>query len=363
MKVFNILAVASALIGCKDDPVNEGAGMYIEGGKDILFTQVSVYTVTQKKVSGGSTFRRGYTTHYLTSTDLASGQELKRLKIGDHRERVEFLGSLGGRAWFYSHDPALGLHSRHPQTLAVELSSKDMMAKNSALAVGFTEQARQQGLDTSGRHLFASTKDGYHYRIDPQTLMAVRTEPHTLRRKSAGDRATAHSCYLNDTLEVQFVGSGSRKELRVERKRPNEKSNAFFFRNKPLPPPSEWYYETVSEDTLSAISLLDPEWIVNTTEPAPRAFYNKALSLGNTLFVLSKSLLGNEYHWLVTALEVPYTGEVRQLWQHALTATGPLAYNEKKLLYAGVAGNKLVLVFANGITALEVGSGKVLWSN
>jgi hypothetical protein len=179
--IFVLLSLLT-LFSCRQQPVNEDGGLFVADGKAVLFTTQSEFTVTSKKTRGGSTTRSGYTNFFLLATDAATGQELQKIKLGNYKERTEYLGNLGGKAWFFSHNPAIGLHSRNTQTLQVETATKDIITKNPVLSAGLTEASYQQGIDSSGKYLFATSKDGYHYLVDPQTLLAAKTDERTNRR-------------------------------------------------------------------------------------------------------------------------------------------------------------------------------------
>lgn len=366
MKINQWLLLAlPLLVACKDEPINTaGGGLHSANGQTVLFTPISVYTVTSKKTSGGSTFRRGYTTAYLRATDLATGQEIKKIKIGDFQNRIEFLGSLGGKAWFFSYDPAIGLHTRNAQTLAVEQTVKDILAKNPSLSVGFTEQGYQQGIDSSGKYLFATTKDGYHYLIDPQTLQATKTDERVQRRfYSSGARRMSFAVELNDSLKISCTSGNGRNSLEVEKEQIDAKAYAFYARGRNEPISKSLYYRTVAKDTVADISFIDPVLLPDMQGPASANNRDPILKTGNTVFILSKNLLGNTFHWVITAVEVPYTGTAQQLWQQPLPSTEQLASNEKEMRFAGLAAGKLVLVFANTIITLNATDGKVLWQH
>jgi hypothetical protein len=349
------------LLSCKQQPVYEGGGVFVAEGKAVLFTTQSVFTVTSKKTRGGSTTRSGYTTAYLSAIDVATGQELQKVKLGDYKERVDYLGNLGGKAWFFSYNPAIGLHSRHAQTLQVETSAKDIIAKNPALSAGFTEGAYQQGVDSSGKYLFATTKDGYYYLIDPVTLAATKTGERSHRRYYiSGSKRFGFNVAMNDSLEVRWKGGSGRRALVLEKQRFDKDSYAFYSRNNGKPS-KNFYYKSLGEEVYDDISFIDPICLVNQDLPVGDDNRDPVLKNGNTLFVLHKSLIGNEFHWIVAALGISYTDKPQQLWQQPITATGKLDWSKKDIDYAGLVDGKLLLVFHNTALALDAQSGKVLW--
>lgn len=349
------------LLSCKQQPVYEGGGVFVAAGKAVLFTTQSVFTVTSKKTRGGSTTRSGYSTAYLLAIDVATGQELQKVKLGDYKERVDYLGSLGGKAWFYSYNPAIGLHSRQVPSLQVETSVKDIIAKNPALSAGFTEGAYQQGVDSSGKYLFATTKDGYYYLIDPVTLAATKTGERSHRRYYiSGSKRFGFNAAMNDSVEVRWKGGSGRRALVLEKQRFDKDSYAFYSRNNGKPS-KNLYYKSIGEEVYENISFIDPLCLVNQDLPVGDDNRDPVLKNGNTLFILHKSLIGNEFYWIVAALGISYTDKPQQLWQQPITATSKLDWSKKDIDYAGLVDGKLLLVFHNIALALDAQSGKVLW--
>lgn len=348
-------------LSCKQTPVYDGGGVFVGSGKAVLFTTQSVFTVTSKKTSGGSTTRSGYTNAYLSAIDIATGRELQKVKLGDYKERVDYLGNLGGKAWFFSYNPAVGLHSRHPQTLQVETSARDIIAKNPVLAVGFTEAAHQQGIDSSGKYLFATTKDGYYYLLDPVTLAATKTGERSHRRYYvSGSKRFGFNVAMSDSLEVRWKGGSGRRALILEKLRFDKDSYAFYSRNNGKPN-KNFYYKSLGEEVHEDLSFIDPIFLVNQDLPVGEDNRDPVLKDGNTLFVLHKSLIGNDFHWIVAALNITYTDKPQQVWQQPITATAKLDWSKKDIDYAGLVNGKLLLVFGNTALALDIKSGKVLW--
>jgi hypothetical protein len=351
------------LFSCKQQPVNEGGGLFTSGAKPVLFTIQSVYTVTSERKSGGSTRRSGYTDYFLIAADATTGQELQKTKLGDYKDRTEYLGNLGGTAWFFSSNPAIGLHSRNAQTLQIEKGAKDIIAKNPALSAGLTEASHQQGIDSSGRHLFTTSKDGYHYLIDPQTLLATKTDERTNRRYyHSGSKISGFTVQMSDSLTVSYKGGSGRKSLVVEKLYLDKSSYAFYSRND-RKPNKNMYYKSAEQQVYDDISFIDPVCLVNPALPAGEDNRDPVLKNGNILFVLHKNQLGNEFHWIMSALEINYYEKPRQLWQQPLTATEKSDWSKKDIEYAGLADDKLVLVFSNTAMALNLQTGKPLWEN
>jgi hypothetical protein len=222
------------LFSCKDAPVVTQAAYCNVGQNGIYLMSQQVFTVTSSKSKGGSTTRSGYTTQYLLSIDPATGKTINRLKIGDGRARVEYLGTAAGKAWFFGYDSLLGIHSRNPATLDVIDNTAQIIARNPALKAGITEQAHQHAMDTSGQYLILTTKEGYTYRMDPSTLLVTPAES-PMRRNTFGltHKSYGGSYHINDSLEINFMGN-PRRVLELTRKRKDDDCLQFFFGKKPI---------------------------------------------------------------------------------------------------------------------------------
>lgn len=359
-KYIPFIACIFFMASCSDSPILVEAGMHHAGGRSTLFTVETVYTVTSKKSGGGISTRSGYTTCYLNAVDVNTGEVLKHKKIGDFKERLHFIGSIGGKAWFYSYDPSVGIHTRDPETLEIGESIKDIIAKNPSLSSGITEQGYQTGVDSSFKFLFTTSKDGYNYLVDPVTLLATKTDERSNRRFYASDDV-AENPYneLNDSLEFIFSGS-PRSKLQVTTKRFNKENFDFFSHGGNKNPSKDLYYSQVGQKKYDEIDLIEPKMLVDMTAPAGQDRRNPPLADGNVYFVISKSMLGNTYNWVVTAINISYT-DAKVKWRYEISNTEKVSYSDKEAISASLVNDKLVLVFENLMIALHKGDGSLVW--
>jgi len=357
-----LVTVIALLSSCKDEPVLSGGGIYSDGQSAVLFTNESVFTVTSKKTGGGINTRSGYTTSYLNAIDINTGETIKHKKIGDFKERVEYLGDAGGKAWFFSHDPDVSLHARDPRTLEITVTAKDILSKNPQLSAGLTEEGYQTQMDTSGKYIFITTKDGYNYLVDPKTYAATKTGDRSSRRYYLSSDATTNvsNLRLNDSLYISFTGN-PRSTLRVDEKTFDASSYAFFSRGGTHEPGKSLYYKSKPEKMISAISFIDPHALVNRQAPTGDGERDPLLKQGNIIYVISKSMMGNDFNWILAAIKIEYGGDVQQVWQTEIKGTEKLSSNDKELLFAYVNSGKLLLVFENLVMALQADSGKEVW--
>ncbi len=360
--MFRFLSIAILIISvasCKDAPILVQAGLHNDGKNKILFTIETVYTVTSKKSGGGMTTRSGYTTCFLNAVDIKTGDIIKRKKIGDFNERIEFLGSAGGKAWFFSYDPGVGIHTRNPETLEIGTTSKDIVAKNSVLAKGITGQAYQSNIDSSGKFLFTTTKDGYNYLVDPITLQATKTGDRSNRRFYITDASTAGNSPINDSLDFYFSG-GPRAVLEVVTKKFSKRSYDFFSHNGKDLIAKNLYYHQEPSKKYDNISFIQPEKLVNTNAACGEGRREPLLLDGNTVFIVSKSMLGNSYNWVVAGTRITNDG-AGLLWKSEINGTEKVSGSDKELLHGSIADGKLLVVFENLMIAFDSKSGDVIW--
>jgi hypothetical protein len=353
------------LFSCKDAPVVTQAAYCNVGQNGIYLMSQQVFTVTSSKSKGGSTTRSGYTTQYLLSIDPATGKTINRLKIGDGRARVEYLGTAAGKAWFFGYDSLLGIHSRNPATLDVIDNTAQIIARNPALKAGITEQAHQHAMDTSGQYLILTTKEGYTYRMDPSTLLVTPAES-PMRRNTFGltHKSYGGSYHINDSLEINFMGN-PRRVLELTRKRKDDDCLQFFFGKKPKEAITRadrnMCYKTVDNRKFSALSFIDPEYMIDQHGDPQGDDRIALLRNGNTIFILSKSIIGVQYNWIITALALSYTDLPQQLWQYEVQGGEKLSSSAKDFVSADFTGKTLLLAFAHTYLALDGSNGRLVW--
>ena len=360
-KYLPVFVMIFLLVSCKESPILVEAGMHSDGNKHTLFTIETVYTVTSSKSGGGISTKSGYTTCYLNAVDVNTGEVIKHRKIGDFRDRIEFIGSLGGKSWFFSHDPAVGLHTRNPETLEIGESIKDIIAKNPVMAAGITDASYQTGMDSSARYLFTTSRDGYNYLVDPVTLIATKTDEHSNKRFYSPDEpATGMGRNeVNDSLEFLFSGS-PRSALEVTTKTFNKSSFDFFSHGGKNIPSKSLYYNQVGVKKYTGFDFIEPKFLNNTASPAGKESGRPLLKEGDIYFVISKSMLGNQFNWVVAAININYN-DASLKWKMTIDNTEKVNPGDKDLLAASIAGEKLVVVFENVMVALNKATGALIW--
>ncbi len=352
------------LASCRNAPVIDQAGFCTDGGDGSYLVSEMIFTTTSKKSQGGSTMRSGYTTQYLYSVNIANGETLKRIKIGDFKARVDYLGMAGGKAWFFSYDPALSIHSRDPKSLAIINNSRNIMERNPSLSTGIAEMAYEHGIDSSGRFIVITSKDGYQYLLDPVSLRTTKAGANEHRRFYAIKRKSyAGNFPLNDSLEISFDGSGSpRRTLRVMKKRFDQSSYQFYNRpNARREPNRNLYYKNTGSTEYPDISFIDPEFMADNNSSCGENNRNPLLHGEHTIYLLSKSILGQDYNWIISAIDISYAGAPVVRWRYEIDRQKDTRAHDRELVDASITGKYMVFAFKNTLLALDLATGKLQW--
>jgi hypothetical protein len=240
-------------------------------------------------------------------------------------------------------------------------SVKDILAKNPSLAAGITEQGYQSNTDSSGKFIFTTSKDGYNFLIDPVTLLARKTTDRTNRRYYfSGDKVTVTGrVEVNDTLQFDFSGT-PRAELEIRTKTFNKHNYDFYSRNGADISSKNLYLISLPEKKYPDINFIEPRLLADAAAPCGDNNRNPLLKDGTTFFVCSKSMLGNSYNWIISAIDIN-SGGGSSLWSTTIDKTEKISYSDKNLLNASFAGDKLVLVFENVMLALNKKTGAIAW--
>jgi hypothetical protein len=163
------------MVKCEADDIIKAA-VYSGPQGDILIAHESIFQALYKSYNRGFTHISGYTDTRLSAYGLENGQLLARIEFGQETKNpISFLGISNGRLWFYSLDPALGLHGRNPRTLAVTVSQKQILAAEPALQNNLAKIKWSQinaffAYDELRDKLIVTDMQGYHWAVDPQNF-------------------------------------------------------------------------------------------------------------------------------------------------------------------------------------------------
>lgn len=340
--LFVLLFAALLLVSCKQPPNLDDAGFYAgtDNGKKVFYTIESAFYITSTNRGKGIQFNQGYTKRYLNAVNPENGVKINTVKL---KGVTNYIGSAGGKAWFFSVDPTIGLHARNPVSLDIIVESKNIIDCNPELKSGLSEKADDFSIDTSGRFMFITANDGYCYLIDPLSLKALRTD-----KKAAtnyywrDDDLLQQSIFIHDSLQISFRGNP--REFLIREKNSNQ-----------------------GTEELKDISFIEPGILTDRTE---KIFFKETdnfnvplpcLKDSNTIFILSHSNLSpHTFNWVISALYLDfYTAKI--VWQKEISQTEKISFFDKPFLKAGIENNYLILVFKNMLLGIDKKTGNITW--
>ena len=342
--LFVLFFAAFFLVSCKQPPVLDDAGFYAgpATGEKVFYTIESVFYITSTKRGRGIQFNQGYTKRYLNAVNPENGVKINTVKL---KGITNYIGSAGGKAWFFSADPKVGLHARNPVSLDIMVTSKEIITCNPDIKSGLSGQADDFSTDTSGTSVFITANDGYCYLLDPVSLKTVRTDKKAATNYYWHDNdLLLKSLFINDSLQVSFRGSPRETLIREKNTR------------------------QVTEE-MKDISFIEPDILSDRTDkilvketdnfnvPVP------GLKDSNTIFILSHNNLSpHTFNWVITALYIDFS-TAKIVWQKEINQTEKIKFFDKQLLKAGIENKYLILVFKNMLLGIDKKTGNIAWRN
>lgn len=286
-------------------------GRYIVRNYSVLF--VNMY---EKK--GNSTFRSGFTTHYLEKYDAQTGALVSQSpKIKKNITPIFVSGKL---VWLKELNP----DSREFDLLAVSLDDfREVLTPEKIKAVNHglrlvPHQAFRMKSDKS--QIVLKGNDARHYKIDEQTGTAQLVD--TKETEQAAPDFSG-SNWTTPVRRYDFKGSDRRYLVA----------------------------QTKQGDMRSTDDFIQPE-VLGTRESG--SF--RPLSVDGSWFVLSKTTTDNNGFFQITAVD---TTTLETRWSTAMDFS-PLP-TERKLANAAIAGNGLLAIGKKSMGMLDTRNGKWVW--
>jgi hypothetical protein len=147
-----------------------------------IITKEEIFQATSKKSGGGITTISGHSDYRITSYDLATGQQLGRVDMGDGIEKsFTILGTTPGKVWLYSMDEELGFHCRNVKTMELISDEKTLTASAPLKGLTFARPEWMKlnqfyGWNASNNKLMLTDMQGFHYYFDPEKGTLDKTE-------------------------------------------------------------------------------------------------------------------------------------------------------------------------------------------
>ncbi len=278
----------------------------------------SVLFVNMYEKRGNSTFRSGFTTHYLEKYDAQTGALVSQSpKI---KKNITPIFASDKLVWLKELNPDSGEFD----LLAVSLDDfREVLPSGKIKAVNHglrfvPHQAFRMKSDKS--QIVLKGNDARHYKIDEQTGAAQLVDPKEAEHAMPD---FSGSNWTTSTRRYDFKGS-DRKYLAAQGKQ---------------------------GDARSADDFIQPEVLGSRENGSFRPF-----SVGGAWFVLSKTTTDNNGFFQVTAVD---TTTLETRWSAAMDFS-PLP-TESKLANAAIAGNGLLAIGKKSMGMLDTKNGKWVW--
>ncbi|MCX6245229.1 MAG: hypothetical protein NTU98_11050 [Bacteroidetes bacterium] len=366
--VLSLIAVL-LLASCKRPPVLENTGFNKDPGNKtkVFYTIESAYYVTSYSKGVGITTSQGFTRRYINAVNPVNGEKIKSVRV---KGKTEYIGSAGGKAWFFSIDPKLKFHARDPLSLDIVVSSGDILKKNQDLKSGLSDQAGNYSMDTTGKYIFFTANDGYYYLLDPVSLNVKKTGQEAGRSyyELSNKELINTTLRISDSMEVYFRGN-TRASLVLEKQKTIYTGRVYNVKR----PGSDKRVEIREKDIkpvteeLKDISLIDPAILADITKPIsvkPQTsiFHsNPYLCDSGTIFILSQSTIDfHTFNWIVTALDLDFY-KAGILWQTEIGQTEKVNSFDKQFLGSAISDDNLVMVFKNMLLGMNKKTGNIVW--
>jgi hypothetical protein len=184
-----ILLLLLLFSGCYHKDIDTGraddiVGNLIYSGKegDFIISKEEIFQANSKSTENGVTHISGYTEYRLSSYDLATGEQVGRVALGEMIEEANALiGISPGKIWMFSINPELGLHFRDPKTLAPvktwkELSQMPGLSSFKPARPDWPLIYQYFAFDYDTDRLMLTDEAGFKYQLHPETFALTKID-------------------------------------------------------------------------------------------------------------------------------------------------------------------------------------------
>ncbi len=156
--------------------------LYSDNSGARIIAREEIFQATSKSSGRGITRISGYSEYRLSAYDVATGELLARVELGEGQKEGEclVLGIAHDKIWLFSMNPELGFHTRSPKTLEVIQTQEQITA--AAPFAGFKFAvcewpliSRHYGMSADQKNVMVTDLSGFRYRYNPQTGTLEKT--------------------------------------------------------------------------------------------------------------------------------------------------------------------------------------------
>lgn len=160
----------------------EATILYTGTDGDFVITKEAIFQANSKSTEGGVTHISGYTEFRLTSYNLATGDQMGRVALGEMIEEANtLLGTTPGKVWMFSIDPEIGLHYRNPKTLEpiktwAELSKLPGLGEIKPARPDWPLIGQYFKVDYDEQKVVLTDEAGFKYYLDPESFEVKKVD-------------------------------------------------------------------------------------------------------------------------------------------------------------------------------------------
>jgi hypothetical protein len=160
----------------------EATILYTGAEGHFVITKEAIFQANSKSTEGGVTHISGYTEFRLTSYNLATGDQMGRVALGEMIEEANtLLGTTPGKVWMFSIDPEIGLHYRNPKTLEpvktwAELSKLPGLSEIKPARPDWPLIGQYFKVDYDEQQVVLTDEAGFKYHLDPESFEVKKVD-------------------------------------------------------------------------------------------------------------------------------------------------------------------------------------------
>lgn len=388
-----------------------------------LVAQETIFQAVSKSSGSGGTHISGYEESRISVYDISTGHLQARKAFGKRMKTpVCLLGFCNGQIWLFSGDEELGLHSRDPLTMEVNITQGQLLKDYPQLLAGLAQPEwykldRMYAYDETKDRLVVTDNRGYRYLIDPRAFSAEkltgdyrmpanRTDFFTTNVDFQGKylglrgdlRKTLHLGSQAVDTEYSFLDGKFLKDQNIMRI--YKQVDRQFTQLKDETDKMQQEFDALDAKRKGA-SRFDPDFFREFSDARSRLSrkkneYDKVARLRGqvlerdvhslnillqpepgTFFIIHRTTIDRDARMIVSLVELNDKLELRQVWESHLedlffdynaarqTSSFKIVFSKGSpsfdFKFFDISGNKLVIIYMLHAHCLDLETGSVLW--
>ncbi len=357
--VVLLAAVMLFFTACNEVSYVEELGIYQNGNAVTLVLEENAFVMPNRSKKDGITTATGFARHYIRTLDVPGGKVIASKKIPGGDDQVTYLGTAGNRAWFWSKDSAIGLHTRNIQQLNIEKTYLDILKQNKLNLRRMNNKKPGFVTDSSGKNIYVKTIDGSDVLINPFSLsVATAINSGTGVFYQRYTNSLMEGGELNDSLYISFEGKGI-KQLWVSHRAFDKEGYDLYTRSGRVPD-KNLYYRLLGLHKYPELSYIEPAFIADNKKWMGSLTEKPVLyTTHQQMYVLSRSAKETDFTWVVNSIYVN-ADTAYQKWKFNLNSIDP-GIETCRFIRAFEINGLFIAAFENIIIALKANNGELVW--